>query len=478
METPPESPVRGRLHRLAVGVLLPLLVIAALVVLLTRGDDEPVETVIPPGNRAENPSFETGTAGWSSRGAWLVPREDADAPHGAEVARLTASGSKPYSLGEEGVTIARTAAGQVYTARAYLRAGRGGDGRVARLTVREWDGDRIVGSESVAVAVPRAAYTGTALDYTSLRDGDRLEILLSRDTGVEEGEELYVDALSLAPAQVLFSDTGEDTDPVSTWGRIDCQETTRQQRVATGGDPAPDADGEPQESSAFRRLTVRDGDDVSGERCELGENDHREGPTALYREGQRVLTFVSLRVQDAAASEGKSWQTVFQVKQAQPSDGGEFTSPVLAMHMTEGEWRLDQIESGTIWRAPVTRDRWTRFVLDGLYSQDANRGTLRLLADLNADGDFLDANERAEARGIVTLGTEVDGENGTDDGLDAGDSIPGHLRVGLYHCDGLPGSANRCPEPGRPDPWPCPAPPRATSCAIDVDNVQIAAVRD
>ena len=36
-----------------------------------------------------------------------------------------------------------------------------------------------------------------------------------------------------------------------------------------------------------------DGDDFSGERCELGENDWRDGPTAFYREGEHRMTYVS-----------------------------------------------------------------------------------------------------------------------------------------------------------------------------------------
>ncbi len=479
MDATPEKPLRGRLYRLVVGVLLPGLVVAGLVVLLS-GDDSAVETtVLPESSLTTNPSFESGNAGWVGQGAGLSLQEDEAAPHGGSVARLEPrQAPRPYSLADRGRTVRSAAAGQVYTARAFVRAGVGDDGKIARLTVREWDGDRVVDSESVALAMSSTAYTGAAVPYTALSDGDQLEVVLNRDTEVSAGEVVYVDAISLTPAEVLFSDTGEDGDPGGVWGRIDCQETSRQRRVEAGGDPAPDAGGAPQESSAYRRLTVRDGDDISGERCELGENDHNEGPTALYREGRRILTFVSLRVPSTAVSDGESWQTVFQIKQAQPSDGGEFTSPVLAMHVTEGEWRLDQVEKGTVWRAPVTRNRWTRFVLDGVFSQDADLGSVRLHADLNADGDFLDAGEHAEVRGVITLGTEVDGENGGEDGLDPGDSIPGHLRVGIYHCDELPGSANACPEPERPDPWPCPAPPGRIACAIDVDNVQVAIVSE
>ena len=470
--------LRERARALLIGVGLPALVVVALILVFSGGGDgDPVATTIPVANVAENPSFEAGVRGWAPSQARLRRRADGEAPNGRHAGLLVASSERPYSLDDEGASVEDAVAGQVYTGRAFVRAGRGAAGRGVTLTVRELDGERVVGSRSVAVVPGPGSYSYAVVEYAALRDGDRLELELRRDLGVIPGESIYVDALSLAPAEVVLSDTARVVDPVGIWGRIDCQETTRQERLETGGDASRTADGKEQGNSAFRRLTIRDGDDVSGERCELGENDHLEGPTAVYREGRRVLTFISVRVPSPAAADGKGWQTVFQVKQAQPSDGGEFTSPVIAMHLTDGRWQLEHVEAGTIWSAPVEPGRWTRFVLDEELSQEPGLGLIRLSADLDGDGDFLDPGERFRQTGLITLGTEVDGPNGDEDGLGEGEPIPGHLRAGLYHCDRLPGSANACPETPASDPWPCPAPGRGP-CAIDLDNVQIAIVRE
>ena len=98
------------------------------------------------------------------------------------------------------------------------------------------------------------------------------------------------------------SDTGSSADPESLWGSIDCASASRASVVPSGGDPHPTATGAPQGDDAYRRLTVLDGDDVSGERCELGRNEWGngsgggEGTFQLYREGERRITFASFRL--------------------------------------------------------------------------------------------------------------------------------------------------------------------------------------
>ena len=50
---------------------------------------------------------------------------------------------------------------------------------------------------------------------------------------------------------------------------------------------------------------------------------------------------------------------------------------------------------------------------------------------------------------------ETDGPNGTSDGYGPGDTIPDHLRAGIYHNPSI-----SCPPP--------------SGCSVDVDNVQVA----
>ena len=67
-------------------------------------------------------------------------------------------------------------------------------------------------------------------------------------------------------------------DAAALWGKIDCASAERHRQILVGGDPRPDPTDGLVGATAFRRLTVFDGDDVYGERCELGLNDWREGP--------------------------------------------------------------------------------------------------------------------------------------------------------------------------------------------------------
>jgi hypothetical protein len=265
--------------------------------------------------------------------------------------------------------------------------------------------------------------------------------------------------MSLAGCRTLASDTAARPDPRSFWGNVECgqlgsPDPGRQQQVVSGGDTHSTASGAAQGNSSYRRLTVIDGDDYYGERCELGKNDYRSGPTAFYHEGQRRATFVSLRLPANFPLAANSWQTVLQMKQAQPADGGGDV-PILYMGASRNQWRIDSI-NGIYWTFPAQPGVWTRFAFDVYYSQDPNRGWLQVSADLNGDGDFEDGGERSSVIRTNTLKTEVDGPMGTSDGLAAGDPIPSHLRTGVYHDPAIP-----CPAPG--------------GCSVEVDNVQVLA---
>lgn len=259
------------------------------------------------------------------------------------------------------------------------------------------------------------------------------------------------------PGAALFEDLGTERDAAAAWGAIDCEQRRRHRLIATGGDTATRADQATSDNSSFRRLQLNDGDDFFGERCELGLNDHRDGPTALYREGERMLTFLSLRLPLRYPLGEKSWQVVMQMKQSQPSDAGG-GSPVLAMHARAGRWRVTnhsatELADGRsqIWSAPARRGTWVRFAFDILYSVDPERGSIRIYADLDGDGDVSQASERSPRIATQTLKREVAGSR--NDGLDPGDPIPSHLRVGLYH-DAEIGC-------------------RGGRCRLDVDNVGI-----
>lgn len=255
--------------------------------------------------------------------------------------------------------------------------------------------------------------------------------------------------------QQLLSDDGSAADPLPIWGRINCTAPERHRQVSRGGEPSGNLAADLLGGTPFRRLTVFDGDDNSGERCELGLNDRYTGPTVLYRERQQRITRLSLRLPRDFPLEAKAWQTVVQMKQTQPSDGGG-SSPVIELSAYDGRWHLSvstgrRQDDWTRWTAPAQRGEWVRFTFDVLYSKHPRVGYVRLLADLNGDGDTADARERTGPHFGTTLKKELR-ERPPADGMRRGASIPSHLRIGVYHDPAIP-----CP----------------SGCSIDVDNVEV-----
>ena len=256
-------------------------------------------------------------------------------------------------------------------------------------------------------------------------------------------------AMTSTGCPTVASDTGAGS-PLSFWGSIQCAESSRYQTIASGGAPEPTATGEPQGNSSYRQMTLFDGDNFYGARCELGLNDYRSGPTAFYHEGERAVTYYSERLPSNFPLSTTRWQTVMQMKQAQPShdDGGGVAIEMEARH---GRW---VVEAGwkELWSFPAKAGSWTRFAWDVYYSKDPAKGWLQVSADLNGDGSFEGPGERSPVLHTATLATEVSGYPG--DGIPAGAAIPSHLRMGIYHDPAIS----------------CPAP---QGCSVDVDDVQV-----
>ena len=263
--------------------------------------------------------------------------------------------------------------------------------------------------------------------------------------------------LTASGCRQVFDDSGESGNPSSLWGDLGCAASSRHALVGAG-DPHPTAAGISQADSSSRRLTVIDGDDVWGERCEVGRNSWQTGPTAVYREDQRAITFLSLKLNPSFPLGTSSWQSVMQMKQAQPAANGSGT-PMLSLEAKSGRWSLWQSDSVNysdvnhqVWSTPATTETWTRFAFDIVYSQDPGVGEVTVYVDLNGDGDAADSGERSPTMRMATLKRETSG--GTDDGISPGESIPSHLRVGVYHHPAI-----GCPPPG--------------GCSAQLDNVQV-----
>jgi hypothetical protein len=280
--------------------------------------------------------------------------------------------------------------------------------------------------------------------------GDGPDASATAESGAPCPSELTGDpfAADLRSCALLGTDTASDGDPIPFWGQVTCVETGRHARLATGGDPHADAFGITQGNEAFRRLTIFDGDMVFGaERCDLGRNDRETGPTVFYREGDHVLTMISVRVPQASMSQTAYYQEVMQIQRTNPATG---SGASIQIELAESRWNLMR-GFEVLWSAPARPDVWTRFAVDAHYTQ-LTTGRLRAFVDLDGDGDASDPNEQSGTYEGATLQTQS-GSGGTGE-LPQGAPIPSHLRSGVNH-----DPAMSCPSP--------------SGCHVDVDNVQV-----
>lgn len=267
---------------------------------------------------------------------------------------------------------------------------------------------------------------------------------------------------------LIASDTAAVADPTTFWGQIACDldssppDQSGHFHQTTEGDPHKAATGAQQGDDDYRRLAVFDGDDYYGERCELGENDH-DGPVTFYGEGDRLVTYLSIRLPETFPASVVAWQSVMQMKQTQPADNGGGT-PIIELDVWGDKWRLRQSsstgpssQSVQRWSTEVTDPSqsggWTRFAFGVVYSKNSSLGSIEIYVDLNGDGDFGDASEYALIDNVATLKEETAGSS--SDGLTEGDSIPSHLRAGIYHNSSIPCTSG------------------AGGCSIEIDNVQV-----
>jgi hypothetical protein len=233
---------------------------------------------------------------------------------------------------------------------------------------------------------------------------------------------------------LLKEDLATDPDPMSLWGDIDAVSPTRHQWFASGGP----------EGGPFRRMTALDGDLYHGdsERAELGNSSYQLTSAGklktffLYREGERRITSYWMRLPtDFPLYDMENWQVVMQMKQSEPATNADGT-PVIALQAIEGNWILKQSSSSGLsestrylWTTPAGNalGNWTHIVVDATYSSDPSKGLFQITIGGVASQVFHMYDLKKE---IIPAGP----------GLRAGDSIPSHLRLGIYHDPSMPGT--------------------------------------
>jgi hypothetical protein len=230
---------------------------------------------------------------------------------------------------------------------------------------------------------------------------------------------------------LLKEDMATEPDPRSLWGDIDAVSPTRAQWLAAGG-----PDGGP-----FRRMTALDGDLYHGnsERAELGNSNYlldegKPDTFYLYRAGMRRVTSFWIRLPATFPMNTDEWQVVMQMKQSDPATNADGT-PVIALQATEGQWLLKQSSSTGVsedtrilWKAPARVGAWTQITVDATYSTDPAAGRFAITI----------GGASSPVLRTYTLKSEVS-PPGPE--LHAGDPIPSHLRLGIYHQPTLPGTS-------------------------------------
>ncbi len=257
---------------------------------------------------------------------------------------------------------------------------------------------------------------------------------------------------------ILREDTAAAADPkAGLWGNIEAVSDTRHVHKTTGGDSRSKANGVAQGNTAYRELTVVDGDDYSGERSQLGRNWWEEGENvgaqtsgtfALYNEGERKITFWSMRFPSSFPMSTLAYQVIHNSKQAQPYSGTPEPGNAVQIDLYANLLRFTNMwEDPPLWTCPAPpANTWIRFAIDSVYSKDPSKGRIQFFCDNDGDGDFLDADEASSVFTRQTLHTFSIAEYGKA----AGDAIPCHLRLGIYRNTSYTGNTY-----------------------VDIDNVQV-----
>jgi hypothetical protein len=236
--------------------------------------------------------------------------------------------------------------------------------------------------------------------------------------------------VSSASGAVVRSDPGIDPNPENLWGDIQCQVDSRYEHHATGG-----PDGGP-----WRQLTVLDGDDFFGERCELGRNTRRYGRSSatdhrgtfnLFRNGtRRIIDWYFKLMPGFPVTKQNS--TIFQLKHTCPCDSITPNPEVQLMpKLPKLYLRVRSNDTNTSrfdrWSTRVQTGVWYHATFDITFHTTEAVGRVQLTID--------DVDGVADARSSPTLSLSTINR---DDGRPS----PDHLRMGHYRNTTIDGTSS------------------------------------
>jgi hypothetical protein len=236
--------------------------------------------------------------------------------------------------------------------------------------------------------------------------------------------------ISSAGAAVVQSDPGTDPNPENLWGDIQCQADPRYRHHVTGG-----PNGGP-----WRQMTVLDGDDFYGERCELGANTRRYGLSSetdrqgtfyLFEKGDRRIIDWYFQLMPGFPVTTQN-STIFQLKHTCPCDTITSNPEVQLMPKLPNLYlRVPSNDTDTSewdrWSTPVKTGVWYHATFKIAFHTTEAAGRMRLTID--------DVDGVADARSSPTLSLSTINR---DDGVPS----PNHLRMGHYRNPVIDGTSS------------------------------------
>jgi hypothetical protein len=223
---------------------------------------------------------------------------------------------------------------------------------------------------------------------------------------------------SSASAGVLQA-SGAERPWNQEWASWSCADASRVQEVTS---PAT------QGRKAYE-LTVHDGDNSWGERCELGQGNPGRNGFPQFTSGDDVWMSFSVYLPDNYPINTHDWNVMFQIHQI--GDGG---CPPIALSVQDGEFKLFNSSRRTYvlntvekWNGPAQRNRWTKFTIHLMNSPDDDKGFVELYSDLGGQG-----MEQVMPRTYMhTMTARSDGS-----------AMINHARVGIYRNPAIQGTTS------------------------------------